>query len=189
MLIENRFDLGAPMPADIIELRVGAAEQLYHTLDPLPFRERDLDSEAEEYIVSSARELPEKADIRIQIHMPAAEAGREEARALVPAIRGYFRYRSRVVTGDLRELFRSGRQSLFIGLAVLASCIAAVQFLSRLFPASPFTGFVSEGLLILGWVANWRPIEIFLYDWWPIRRRRVLLDRLSAASIEILTEP
>ena len=36
-------------PAETIELRVGNMDQLFHTLDPFPFRERDLDREAEEY--------------------------------------------------------------------------------------------------------------------------------------------
>lgn len=175
-------------PIGIIGLKVAAAEQLYHTLDPLPFRERDIDSEAEEYIVSSARELPWQAGIRIQIHMPETEMAREQARALAPAIQGYFRYRAEIVAGDLRELFRTGRRSLIVGLAVLAGCLIAVQFLSRLLPDGPLGRFVAEGLTILGWVANWRPIEIFLYDWWPLRRRRMLLERLSSASIEIMPE-
>ena len=34
------------------------------------------------------------------------------------------------------------------------------------------TQVVEESLLIFGWVANWRPIEIFLYEWWPVVRRR-----------------
>ena len=37
---------------DVIELRVDNIDQLFHTLDPFPFRERDLDGEAEEYIVN-----------------------------------------------------------------------------------------------------------------------------------------
>jgi len=28
---------------------------------------------------------------------------------------------------------------------------------------------VRESLLVGGAVAPWRPLEIFLYDWWPIR--------------------
>jgi hypothetical protein len=44
---------------------------------------------------------------------------------------------------------------------------------------------VEESLLIFGWVANWRPIEIFLYEWWPIVRRRNLYQRLSAAEVEL----
>ena len=39
-----------------------------------------------------------------------------------------------------------------------------------------------KSLTLLGWVANWRPIEIFLYDWWPIARRRDLYRRLAAAG-------
>ena len=36
-----------------------------------------------------------------------------------------------------------------------------------------------ESLLIAGWVAMWRPLEIFLYDWWPIRAEARLLERLA----------
>jgi hypothetical protein len=40
-------------------------------------------------------------------------------------------------------------------------------------------------LIILGWVANWRPIEIFLYDWWPLAQRRRLYLRLASAPVEV----
>jgi hypothetical protein len=46
---------------------------------------------------------------------------------------------------------------------------------------------VDEGLIILGWVANWRPLEIFLYDWWPLARRRRLFQRLAEMPVEVLT--
>jgi hypothetical protein len=49
----------------------------------------------------------------------------------------------------------------------------------------PVAQVVEESLLIFGWVANWRPIEIFLYEWWPIVRRRNLYQRLSAAEVEL----
>jgi len=49
---------------------------------------------------------------------------------------------------------------------------------------APFRKIVEESFLILGWVANWRPLEIFLYDWWPLARRRDLYRRLSAAKVE-----
>jgi hypothetical protein len=40
-------------------------------------------------------------------------------------------------------------------------------------------------LSILGWVANWKPMEIFLYNWWPIAQRRNLYLRLSRAEVEV----
>jgi hypothetical protein len=48
-----------------------------------------------------------------------------------------------------------------------------------------FGDLLREGLILLGWVANWRPIEIFLYEWWPIVRHRNLLRRLSQAQIVV----
>jgi hypothetical protein len=44
---------------------------------------------------------------------------------------------------------------------------------------------IAEGLLIMGWVAMWRPIETFLYDWWPIRRHRALLTQIARMPIEV----
>ena len=86
---------------------------------------------------------------------------------------------------ELKELFRIGRISLAIGLCVLAACSMAGRLVSGLLGPGYLGGFFGEGLIILGWVANWRPIQIFLYDWWPLVRRRKLLRRLAKATIEI----
>jgi hypothetical protein len=40
--------------------------------------------------------------------------------------------------------------------------------------------------LISGWVAMWRPIQIFLYAWWPVRNLGRLYDKLSHLKIDLL---
>ena len=175
--------MAQPEPS-IIELQVEKVGQLFDTLDPMPFRERDLDRKAEDYIVSWARELPRKAPIRILVHLPASEASGEHAQMLGQAVSRYFSYRADALTNDLRELFRVGRYSLCVGLVVLAACITGGRIVMRVqWPG--FSTLLNEGLIILGWVANWRPIEIFLYDWWPIVRHRNILRRLARAEISI----
>jgi hypothetical protein len=57
-----------------IQLRIQHVNQLFHTLDPFPFRERDLDAQVEEFVVSWARELGSRAPLIMSIHMPAAQA-------------------------------------------------------------------------------------------------------------------
>jgi hypothetical protein len=42
-----------------------------------------------------------------------------------------------------------------------------------------------EGMLIIGWVAMWRPLEIFLYEWVPIRRRCRTLDKLAKMPVSV----
>jgi hypothetical protein len=44
---------------------------------------------------------------------------------------------------------------------------------------------IAESLIILGWVVNWRPLEIFLYEWRPIRRDANLFRRLATARIKV----
>ena len=99
-----------------------------------------------------------------------------------------FAYRSKVLGLDLRDLFRTGRASLAIGLAVLAACIVLGRGASSFLGAGYLGRFFDEGLIILGWVANWRPVEILLYDLWPIVRRRRLYSRLSLAQVKIEPE-
>lgn len=169
---------------DVIELRVDDVAQLFHTLDPFPFREKDLDREAEEYIVGWARELPAQHAITIVIDFPDTDAQRRTAGDLAAAFSRYFADRADAIQRDLNELFRVGRYSLAIGVGILIACLMAAHFVAGLLFEPPFRGLVEESLLILGWVANWRPLEIFLYDWWPLARRRDLYRRLSAAKVE-----
>jgi hypothetical protein len=84
----------------------------------------------------------------------------------------------------LRELLRRGRTSLVIGVCALGISLAAGNLVAGFF-SNHIAGIVKEGLLIGGWVAMWRPMEIFLYDWWPIRAEAALADRLSVMPVRI----
>jgi hypothetical protein len=174
---------------DVIELRVDEIAQLFHTLDPFPFRERDLDREAEDFIVGWARELPVDQPIRIVVHFPDNVAQTAAARELGDAFSRHFSHRASIIQSDLNELFRVGRRSLSIGVVVLIVCFGAAHFAGELLLGAPFNRLVEESFLILGWVANWRPLEIFLYDWWPVTRRRDLYRRLSKAIVEAKPYP
>jgi hypothetical protein len=55
--------------------------------------------------------------------------------------------------------------------------------------ASATATVLQEGLLIMGWVAMWRPIDIFLYDWWPIWRHKRIHSRIARLPIELSRRP
>jgi hypothetical protein len=171
-----------------IELRIQSVGQLFHTLDPLPFRERDLDASVEEYVVGWAGEMGGEQPITILIRLPAAEAKGEAAAHIGDGFRNYFAYRAEVLSWDLRILFRTGRVAMMVGLGALGVSVVLGRFSEAIMGAGYFARFLDEGLIILGWVANWRPIEIFLYDWWPIARRRRLYRRLACAGVEVVAE-
>ena len=171
--------------AEAIELRVNELNQLFNSLDPFPFREKDLNEEVEEYVVSWAREISTDQPIKIIIQLPEKEVHTKAASELAEAFARYFSYRADLAQRELNELYRAGRRFLAIGMTILAACLIVSQVAGRYLAEGPFRSLVEQSLPILGWVANWRPLEIFLYDWWPLARRRDLYRRLSAASLEI----
>jgi hypothetical protein len=88
----------------------------------------------------------------------------------------------------LRELLRLGRTSLVIGSFFLATCLVIGDWVTHLFPENRAANIMRESLTIGGWVAMWRPLEIFLYSWWPIVRERRMQDRLSRMPVRIACE-
>ena len=170
-----------------IEVRLRDLAQLFNSLDPSPFIDRDLDADAEEFIVSWARELPHHGELELVIHLatppePVRAAGAEEA------VRHYFASRAEIKRRELRLLFRRGRVSLFIGLMFLAGCFGLGVLLRPVLPAG-WNEFVELGLHIVGWVAMWRPLEIYLYDWWPVRNDLRLYERLARMPVRLQTAP
>ncbi len=168
-----------------IAIRARTIGQLFNSLDPSPFREKDLDAGVEEFLVGWVRELPTAAPFTIVVHLPPEEVARPEAARIGEAFAHYFHYRAGVAEQERRELFRVGRRFLAIGLAVLTACLVASQLVRTLVVNSVLARILEESLIIVGWVANWRPIEIYLYDWLPIRRRIRLFERIAAAKVEV----
>ena len=70
----GRRTTSEPAKISAIELTVQEVAQLFESLDPYPFRDRDLDKDAEEFIVGWARELPGDHTLRIVVHLPEAQA-------------------------------------------------------------------------------------------------------------------
>jgi hypothetical protein len=183
----ERHVAGDAIPDDcrVIEVRVAELRQLFHSNDPSPFRERDLDPAAERFIVDWSRELPATAHLALVVHLERGAGRMDEVSILRDAIREFFGQREVATRRVLRELFRRGRISLAIALAFLASSILVGDWVAGLFAESRLVQVFREGLLIGGWVAMWRPIEVFLYDWWPIRAEARLFSRLSSMPVRI----
>ena len=144
-----------------IEVHVAELRQMFDAMDPSPFHDRDLDPRAAEYIVGWARELPRAAPLALLVHLDRSAGSPDEAALLGDAIRQYFSGRSTAARQRLKLLFHSGRISLLIGLAFLAGAFATSQLIARLLEANGVGELLRESLLIGGWVAMWRPIEIF----------------------------
>ena len=179
-------ELNLPPGCALIEVHVADLKQLFHSLDPTPFRERDIDPKAEAFIAGWARELGADTPLALVVHVDHDVPAQAQITDLQGAIRDYFKERALQTRRQLRQLFRVGRTSLAIGLVFLGAFILAGDLVATMLSATRFAGIARESLLIGGWVAMWRPLEVFLYDWWPIRAEARLLDRLSAMAVRVV---
>ena len=178
-----------PLESHIIEVRIRKLRQLFDSLDPSPFIALDLDDDAQQYIVGSAQILPARLPLALAIHLREPIDSPEEARDAGEAIREHFKRQAGFASLRLRDLIHDGWISLVIGLGFLTAALAASAALAKWAETSTAVAISREGLVICGWVAMWRPIQIFLYDWWPILADRRLFDRLARMPVRIVCPP
>jgi hypothetical protein len=157
---EPRSSAGDALPqrCQVIEIRIAELRQLFNAIDPSPFRQRDLDPRAEEFIVDWARDLPMDKPWALVVHLDRPAGRPDEAAALREAIHEYFGQRVVASRRKLRELFRRGRISLVIALAFLTASIAVGDAVAGYLGDGRLGEVIREGFLIGGWVAMWRPL-------------------------------
>ena len=153
-------------------------------MDPSPFHERDLDDDAEEFIVSWAQEFPRRDPVSLVIHVNQIPEQRDAQHLVEAAVHHYFAYRAKLNRLEFRHLLKEGRTSLIIGLVFLGACLLTSEWLLRKQLGS-LSIIARESLVIAGWVAMWRPIRIFLYDWWPVLRLGRLYQKLSRMHVDV----
>ena len=167
-----------------IQVRLRELRQLFNEMDPSPFHERDLAPEAEEFIVEWAKEAPRDAPLGLTVHLDHPSGDPNEADVLRDAVGRYFRRRATATRRRLRDLLGRGRVSLGIGLVFLALAVVLANAVGDLVGGDLGT-LLRESVIIGGWVAMWRPLEVFLYDWWPIRAQARQFERLAAMPVEL----
>jgi hypothetical protein len=175
----------SPAHAERIEVRVAELQHLFNAIDPSPLPKKDLDAKVEEFIVSWARDARRDAALSLVVYVDGPGGDREDATVVHETIRAFFNERSLASKRRLRQLFRVGRTSLAIGFVFLAVSVLVGGLVEGALVESRLGVVLRESLLIGGWVAMWRPLEIFLYDWWPIRADGRLFARLAAMPVRI----
>jgi hypothetical protein len=168
-----------------IRVSVRCPEQMFNSIDPSPFYERDLDEGAERFILAWARDVPK--DQQLKLEVTVAEPGPADGlQHIGEAVHQQFRRRSESASVELRQLFRRGRISTVIGLSFLAASVIVGDVVFHALGETHAARIIQEGLHLLGWVSTWKPIETYLYAWWPIVGDRRLYDRLNSMPVEVV---
>jgi hypothetical protein len=139
-----------------------------------------------DYLVSRLRGRRLTRHGQLVLVLPPVKVQPDLASMARRAIDRYCRYKILESKRTLNELLWIGLKALQVGVLFLASCLvlAAAIARSNVEPGT-FGDIVTQGLTIIGWVSLWRPIEVFLYEWWPLWRAVRVYDYILRMDIVI----
>jgi hypothetical protein len=100
------------------------------------------------------------------------------------AINTFLTYQADRQHGDLKSFIKRAQVFFAIGVSILAVCLAVAQNIPKLEPPGVF-GILREGVVIFGWVSIWKPLEVILYDWYPLYEKLRFYRKLLASEIQI----
>lgn len=161
---------------NLIEVKVKSPQQLFDARDPAPFRERDLDDDFVEYVITNSKNFVANRELKLVIQLEES-VGEISKEGIEEAIRSYFVYQSDLKKIDLKVHLRTTQLFFLIGFFILAICLGLSHKVSD--------PVIREGLVIFGWVTMWKPLELFLFDWYPLYQNLRVLQKLSRADLAI----
>lgn len=183
---DERGPSAVPDTMATIEIRIRSLAQLFDPLDPAPLPERALDRNAESYILGCAGKHRLTEPLRLLVHLP--ESLRPHAAAATDAIHQHFHRTHAQGERTFRRRMRIGGFALAAALGVLAASLGLRSLLSNV-EGRPLVQGLEEGLLILGWVAMWRPVEILLFEHWESHLDHAMMERLASIPIGFVFQP
>jgi hypothetical protein len=167
---------------ETIEIRVNSVLQLFDARDPAPFRDRDIDDDFTEYLVACTEELPLKTPLRFSILVAQKSDIKQDA--IVEAIQSYFQYQIELKRLQLSKTRKMAQLFLLFGLVVLAICLGLANSVTNL-ESFFLIKTLREGIVIFGWVSLWRPLELLIFDWYPIYDRIRIFRKILNTEIQL----
>jgi hypothetical protein len=168
------------MAPHVLELTLKSQSELLDGMAPSCFGGQILRHEIADYFLEQIAAIPRKKPIKLILYFPEAEF--VQADHIARVIKEYFESCRSIEQRRLHRVLRDGRVALLMGLVVLfianglAEGIRATSL--RRLPIE-----LANGLEIFGWVALWRPAELLLYEWIPVRSKKNQLARLAAMEV------
>ncbi len=171
----------ASSSAATVSIHVRDVAQMFDSLDPSPFWDRDLDRDAAQFI---EEEFSEKLSADVwHLHVFAGD-GTSLVPDLQAAVENYYERLASSARHALREHFWMAQFALAGGVLIFLVSMGVRGIARSAWGSLPVA--LDEGLIILAWLALWRPAEALLYEWAPLYRRRRLFERLAAIRVSVL---
>jgi len=164
----------------ILDISAGKVEDLYNDFDKnAPYVKKDLDQDLVEYLIDSVREIG-KEDFVIQFRLKSSADTNLTSRVKT-SIHNYFLYLKELEFRELARMTRTSFILLAIGILILCLSVWVNQKIADY--GEIITHVFAEGLNVAAWVSLWNAIATFLVNWVPHRKRIIMYEQISKATV------
>jgi hypothetical protein len=167
-----------------LQLELGSLDELFGDPAFNPLGGRVEESAGLERLANELRPL-KRGPVSTRIALPASERAPDLEARCRRALQAVLDRRIERNRNDARSLRHEGYATLWRGLVFLAVCLLGSRLMGEVELLPGFIErFIDEGLVIAGWVALWYPLDVLLYQRWPLARERRLYETLRDMRIE-----
>lgn len=164
-----------------IDIRIEGIDQLFGPPEFASLHQKALGSGAENHIVDYAGEYDRREPLRLLVHAPVSI--KPLAAEVTRAIHAHFELAHAQCRRRYKRRMRIGRSMLVAGSVVLGIALLLRALLGNPGDRAMIVA-IGEGLLILGWVAMWRPVEILLFERLENHQNSALFLRLAQMPVD-----
>lgn len=136
-------------------------------------------------IISSISAHGSKKNYSIVIHVPLA-LQTLDINSISAKLQEFHHIHTVELKNELRMMKTQSIDALSKGVPIMIAALSLNFIIERLKDHINYFEFiVKESMYIFGWVSMWKPIELFLYDRWPLNRKLKSYDKMLTLPISI----
>jgi hypothetical protein len=172
-----------------IKIHLNDISDLYAQTEIDPFNQEEIYNTGIEYIYEELKKKSLREKVTTTIYLPKDSFDDSTHQTIKHSLKKYCNHMIERNNVDLINLRWEAIKAFQTGLLFLAACL----FLSAVFKQTTFLPsflkiFLTEGLLIVGWVSMWHPIELSLYEWWPYKRENKIFKTIRDMELIITND-
>jgi hypothetical protein len=169
-----------------IILKPGDVDQMLIVPHNVFYGTRMLSADVEEFLIEESEKHPYRTAIDLKVSLPPDTLNRSQE--IETAIHQHFAYRKNKSLKQLSRTLQLGWRGLLIAIVFLCVLVSFTLIVIRQMPEGGLSIIFREILIILGWVALWRPADLLLYEWRQFKRDANLFERLEQSKVEFIAE-
>lgn len=125
-----------------------------------------------------------KKDFSILIHVPKSLTELDVA-SISAKLREFHHIHTIELKSELMVMKTQSLDALSKGVPIMIAALSLNFVIEK--DHNYFEFILKESLYIFGWVSMWKPIELLLYDRWPLNRKLKSYDKMLTLPISIIS--